>query len=147
MSAYETFLEGLWNQIHSGKMQNFPNPIALNINLAYTVRLPDRKTHLVWLPYEYTGICYKDHDRYVNVYPYYKGIVFDRIELSHGTDLYKPKTERDFVKKLYNSSWELEQEIEQYREGSFEHMSAADYLIKMVGFVDWLRYYNSAARV
>lgn len=147
MANYETFLENLWSQIHSGQIQNFPHPVALNVNLAYTVQLEDRKTHLVWLPYEYTGICYKDHGHYVNVHPYYKGIIYEQIELSHGTDLYKPKTEREFLKKLYTLSWDLELEISKYREHMTEPVSAADYLCKMLGFIDWLRYFNSTVRL
>lgn len=141
------FLEVLWEHIRNGRIQNFPQPVALNVNLAYTVMLPDRETHLFWLPFEYTGLCYKDHGAYVNIFPYYKGVVLEDVEISHGTDLYKPKSEKDLIRKLYHVSWDLEQSIEGRVDQFPEPGCAADYIMKMYHFAEWLRYYNSAATV
>lgn len=142
-----SFLEQVWDHIRSGKIQNHPFPVTLNVNLVYTVMLPDKETHLFWLPYEYTGLCYKDRGAYVNIYPYYKGIILEDIELSHGTDLYKPRTEEDFRKKLYLLSWDIEKSIERRLDQFFEPVCAADYIIRMYPFIDWLRYYNSVVSV
>lgn len=142
-----SFLEQVWEHIKSGRIQNHPYPVALNINLAYTVMLPDKVTHLIWLPFEFTGLCYKDQGAFVNIFPYYKGLVLEDVELSHGTDLYKPKTEQDFLKRLYQSSWDIEQSIVRQAELLPEPGYAADYILKMYSFADWLRYYNSAAPV
>lgn len=142
-----SFLEQVWDQIRSGAIQNYPYPAVLNVNLAYTVMLPDKQTHLFWLPFEYTGLCYKDRGTYVNVYPFYRGIILEDAEISHGTDLYKPRTEEEFMKKLYRVSWEIEESIgvntDQFPEGS----CAADYILKMYHYVNWLRYYNSSINV
>ncbi|MCD1258681.1 hypothetical protein B5M42_007520 [Paenibacillus athensensis] len=137
------FLEHVYDHVRSGKINNYPQPVALNLGLAYTMQLPDRKTSLFWLPYEFTGLAYIDLGHQVNIYPYYRGAVIEEVELSRGTDLHKPQTEEAFMKQLYVSGWELHkalaEEKYQYLQGS-----AADYIAKMYGFVDWLRYYNSA---
>lgn len=142
-----SFLEQVWEHIRNGRIQNFPHPVALNVNLAYTVMLPDRETHLFWLPYEYTGLCYKDRGSFVNVFPFYKGIILDDVEISHGTDLYKPKTDHDFMKKIYQLSWDMECSINSRQDQFYEPANAADYILKMYHFTDWLRYYNSTALV
>lgn len=140
-----SFLEQVWEHIRDGRVQNHPYPVALNVNMAYTVMLPDRETHLIWLPWEYTGLCYKDQRAFVNIHPYYHGVILEDVELSHGTDLYKPKTDQEFMKKLYNLSWEIECSIRQRPDPVLESASAADYILKMYHFAEWLRYYNSAA--
>jgi hypothetical protein len=142
-----SFLEQIWDHIRTGKIQNHPYPVALNINLAYTVMLPDKVTHLFWLPFEYTGLCYRDQGTYVNIHPYYKGMILEDVELSHGTDLYKPKSEKDFMKKLYQLSWDIEQSILHQADQLPEPGCAADYILKMYHFAEWLRYYNSAAQL
>jgi hypothetical protein len=142
-----SFLEHIWEHIRTGNIQNFPNPVALNVNLAYTVMLPDKGTHLFWLPYEYTGLCYKNQGTYVNIHPFYKGIILEDVEISHGTDLYKPRTEEEFMKKLYRASWELEQSIILNVLPFQDQGCAADYILKMYHFANWLRYYNSASPV
>lgn len=142
-----SFLEQVWEHIRAGRIQNFPYPAALNVNLAYTVMLPDKETHLIWLPFEYTGLCYKDQGTYVNIHPYYKGIILEDVEISRGTDLYKPRTDEEFMKKLYNISWEIEQSILD-RDSQFNGQgNAADYILKMYHFSNWLRYYNSSAPI
>lgn len=139
-----SFLENIWEHIRRGSIQNAPYPVALNVNLAYTVMLPDKENHLFWLPYEYTGLCYRDHGTYVNILPYYKGFILENVELSHGTDLYKPRTEEEFLKQLYRLSWDLERSIDEVVRPYDFSACAADYILKMYHFIDWLRYYNSA---
>ncbi|WP_438448369.1 hypothetical protein [Gorillibacterium sp. sgz5001074] len=139
-----SFLEQVWEHIRSGRIQNHPYPVALNVNLAYTVMLPDRETHLFWLPFEYTGLCYKDRGAFVNIHPYYKGVILDEAEISHGTDLYKPKTDEEFMKKLYQLAWDMECSIQARADQFYEPVCAADYILKMYHFAEWLRYYNSA---
>ncbi|MDF2926965.1 MAG: hypothetical protein K0R57_5879 [Paenibacillaceae bacterium] len=138
-----SFLEHVWDYIRSGKIQNYPYPVALNVNLAYTVMLPDKQTHLFWLPYEYTGLCYKDQGTYSNIFPLYKGVILEEAEISHGTDLYKPRTEEEFMKRLYRLSWDLEESIRANKEQFPGGGCAADYILKMYHFADWLRYFNS----
>lgn len=139
-----SFLEHIWEHIHNGYIQNAPYPVALNVNLAFTVMLPDRENHLFWLPYEFTGLCYRDMGTYVNILPYYKGTILEDVELSHGTDLYKPRTEAEFLKRLYRLSWSLEESVASNVRYYDPLASAADYILKMYHFIDWLRYYNSA---
>lgn len=138
-----SFLEHIWNHVRIGRLHHYPYPAALNVNLAYAVMLPDHETHLFWLPYEYTGLCYKDQGTYVNIHPFYKGVILDDMEISHGTDLYKPRTEEEFIRKLYRMSWDLEQSILNRPHEFHGQGCAADYILKMYGFADWLRYYNS----
>ncbi|UJF32905.1 hypothetical protein [Paenibacillus hexagrammi] len=78
------FVEHIWEHIRSGKINNYPQPVALNMGLAYTVKLPDMKTSLIWLPYEYTGLAYIDLGHQVNVHPYYLGAVIEEVEISGG---------------------------------------------------------------
>lgn len=142
-----SFLENVWEHIRKGRIQNYPYPAALNVNLAYTVMLPDKQTHLFWLPFEYTGLCYKDQGPYINIHPFYKGVILDDVEISHGTDLYKPKTEEDVIRKLYQLAWDMEKSIQAHSEQFMEKGCAADYILKMYHFIDWLHYYNSATLV
>jgi hypothetical protein len=142
-----SFLENIWDHIRTGRIQNYPYPAVLNVNLAYTVMLPDKETHLFWLPFEYTGLCYKDQGTYANVHPFYKGIIIEDVEISHGTDLYKPRTDEEFLKSLYEVSWETEQYITGNPHLFPDGGSAADYILKMYYYADWLRYYNSSAMV
>lgn len=141
------FVEHVWEHIRSGQINNFPQPVALNMGLAYTVKLSDMKTSLVWLPYEYTGLAYVDLGHQVNVYPYYMGAIIEEVEISRGTDLYKPQTEEAFVKALYMNGWELHQTLKLEKYGYLYGASAPDYLYKMQHFTEWLRYYNSAVLI
>ncbi|WP_239696749.1 hypothetical protein [Paenibacillus oryzisoli] len=140
------FVEHIADHLRSGQISNYPQPIALNLGLVYTVKLEDKKTNLIWLPYEYTGLAYIDMGLQVNVYPYYRGTIIEEIELSRGTDLYKPQTEEAFTKTLYTKAYELHQLLQ---DESYSHLqgSAPDYLAKMMYIVDWMRYYNSAKAV
>jgi hypothetical protein len=140
------FVEHVADHLRSGQISNYPQPIALNLGLVYTVKLEDKKTNLIWLPFEYTGLAYIDMGQQVNVYPYYRGTIIMEIELSRGTDLYKPQTEEAFTKTLYAKGWELHQLLQQERY-SYLQGSAPDYLAKMMYIVDWLRYYNSSKMV
>ncbi|NOV01777.1 hypothetical protein GC097_17315 [Paenibacillus sp. LMG 31457] len=132
--------------MRSGAINNYPQPVALNMGLAYTVKLEDKKTNLIWLPFEYTGLAYVDMGRQVNVYPYYRGVIFEEVELSRGTDLHKPQTEEAFVKALFLKSWEMH-ELLQQEKYAYLQGSAPDFLAKMLYITDWLRYYNSMQTV
>ncbi|MBP1964722.1 hypothetical protein [Paenibacillus aceris] len=140
------FVEYIMDHLRSGVINNYPQPVALNMGLAYTVKLEDRKTNLIWLPFEYTGLAYVDMGRQVNVYPYYRGVIFEEIELSRGTDLHKPQTEEAFVKTLFLKSWEMHQLLQEEKY-SYLQGSAPDFLMKMLYITDWLRYYNSTKTV
>ncbi|MBD0382448.1 hypothetical protein ICC18_20225 [Paenibacillus sp. WST5] len=128
--------------MRSGRINNYPQPVALNMGLAYTVKLNDKKTNLIWLPFEFTGLAYIDMGQLVNVHPYYRGAVIEEIELSRGTDLHKPQTEEAFIRTIYMKSWEMHQLLQQEK---YEYLkgSVPDYLTKMLHITDWLRYYNS----
>lgn len=140
------FVEHIMDHLRSGAIHNYPQPIALNMGLAYTVKLEDRKTNLIWLPFEYTGLAYMDMGQQVNVYPYYRGVIFEEVELSRGTDLHKPQTEEAFIKTLFVKSWEMHGLLQ---EEKYAHLqgSAPDFLTKMLYIADWLRYYNSTKTV
>ncbi|SDO69249.1 hypothetical protein SAMN04487897_11999 [Paenibacillus sp. yr247] len=140
------FVENVADHLRSGLINNYPQPIALNLGLAYTVKLEDKKTNLIWLPFEYTGLAYIDLGQQVNVHPYYRGVIIEEIELSRGTDLYKPQTEEAFIKAIFLKSWEMHQLLQQEKYASL-HGNAPDFLIKMLYITDWLRYYNSAVTV
>ncbi|MFC0215103.1 hypothetical protein ACFFK0_22155 [Paenibacillus chartarius] len=144
------FLESIWHHIQSKSIINYPNPIALNMGMAYTVKLPDGVTNLFWLPYEYTGLAYRDFagGQCVDVMPFYRGVIIEEVVLSRGTDLHKPKTEQAFLQSLYEHSWEIQKVVssEKFQAAGGWGM-AADYLYKMHFFCDWLRYYNSAVTI
>ncbi|WP_246294313.1 hypothetical protein [Paenibacillus planticolens] len=140
------FVEHIMDHLRSGAINNYPQPVALNMGLAYTVKLEDKKTNLIWLPFEYTGLAYVDMGRQVNVYPYYRGVIFEEVELSRGTDLHKPQTEEAFVKALFLKSWEMH-ELLQQEKYAYLQGSAPDFLAKMLYITDWLRYYNSMQTV
>ncbi|MDD9271033.1 hypothetical protein ACFPES_28700 [Paenibacillus sp. GCM10023248] len=140
------FVEHIMDHLRSGAINNYPQPVSLNMGLAYTVKLEDRKTNLIWLPFEYTGLAYVDMGQQVNVYPYYRGVIFEEVELSRGTDLHKPQTEEAFVKTLFHKSWEMHQLLQQEKYAYLQG-SAPDFLTKMLYIADWLRYYNSAVTV
>jgi hypothetical protein len=137
---HNNFFEHFWEKIKSNQIKNYPNPISLHIGLAYTVQLEDRLTNLLWLPYENTGIAYMDRVGTVNIHPFYKGIIVEEFEISHGTDLYKPKSEEAAVKHLYNKSSELDQilSMDKYYNGT-----ADDYLNKFHHICRFLHYFNS----
>ncbi|MFC5450784.1 hypothetical protein [Paenibacillus aestuarii] len=136
------FVEHVWDHIRSGQINNYPQPVALNMGLAYTVKLSDKKTNLFWLPFEYSGLVYRDTGYQVNVHPYYRGAIIEEIELSRGTDLHKPQTEEAFIKAIYMKSWEMHQLLQQDKYAYLQG-SVPDYLTKMMYITDWLRYYNS----
>ena len=136
------FVEHIWDHIRSGHINNYPQPVALNMGLAYTVKLSDKKTNLIWLPFEFTGLAYIDMGQQVNVHPYYRGAVIEEIELSRGTDLHKPQTEEAFIRAIYMKSWEMHQLLQQEKYNSLQG-NVPDYLMKMLYVADWLRYYNS----
>lgn len=137
------FVEHIADHLRSGQISNYPQPIALNLGLVYTVKLVDKKTNLIWLPFEYTGLAYVDKGLQVDVFPYYRGTIIEEIELSRGTDLHKPQTEEAFTKALYVKAYELHQLLQ---EEKYSHLqgSAPDFLAKMMYIVDWMRYYNSS---
>jgi hypothetical protein len=139
------FLEHLYDKIKSKEIQqNHPMPIALHQGLAYTVSLDDRTTHLLYLPYENTGIAYVERiSGSIDIVPLYKGYIIEEFEISHGMDLHKPKTEEATLKLLYNKSWELHQALSQSKyEGS-----AADYLYKFHHLCLFLNYFNSSISI
>jgi hypothetical protein len=103
------FVEHIVDHLRAGQIKNYPQPIALNLGLVYTVKLEDRKTNLIWLPFEFTGLAYIDMGQLVNVHPYYRGVIIEEIELSRGTDLHKPQTEEAFIKAIFQKSWEMHQ--------------------------------------
>ena len=145
-----SFLERVWQHIRSGTIKNFPNPVMLNVNMVYTVQLEDRTTNLIWLPYEFTGLCYRDiaGGGAVNIFPYYQGTVIESFEILRGTDLHKPKTEKEFFKVLYGRAYELQEAIrDSFQEHEHDVRNAADYILKMHAFAQWLRYYNSVKNV
>ncbi|MBA2942765.1 hypothetical protein HZF08_31325 [Paenibacillus sp. CGMCC 1.16610] len=132
--------------MRSGVINNYPQPVALNMGLVYTVKLEDKKTNLIWLPFEYTGLAYVDMGRQINVHPYYRGVIFEEVELSRGTDLHKPQTEEAFVKAVFQKSFEMHQLLQQEKYAYLQG-SAPDFLTKMLYITDWLRYYNSMKTV
>jgi hypothetical protein len=140
------FVEHIVGHLRSGVVNNYPQPIALNLGLAYTVKLEDRKTNLIWLPFEYSGLAYIDMGQQVNVHPYYRGVIIEEVELSRGTDLHKPQTEEAFIKAIFLKSWEMHQLLQQEKYADLQG-SAPDFLTKMLYITDWLRYYNSAVTV
>lgn len=140
------FVEHVMDHLRSGVINNYPQPVALNMGLVYTVKLEDKKTNLIWLPFEYTGLAYVDMGRQVNVHPYYRGVIFEEIELSRGTDLHKPQTEEAFVKAVFLKSFEMHQLLQQEKYAYLQG-SAPDFLTKMLYITDWLRYYNSMKTV
>ncbi|AEI45927.1 hypothetical protein [Paenibacillus mucilaginosus] len=139
------FLESFFQRMKRGEFNNYPNLIPLHQGLAYTVKLPDMVTNLLIVPYEYTGLAYIEPSpnpgNTINIFPYYLGQVIEEFELSHGTDLHKPSTEEAVLEKLYKHAWELEKAMAA-RGGSFE-----DYMMKMKGLIDFLRYFNSAVKI
>lgn len=148
MSSVLNFLEHFWERVKRGEIQNYPQPVALNQGLAYTVQLDDRVTTLLWLPYEATGLAYVERiPGAVDIHPYYRGVIYYDFEISHATDLYKPKTEEALYKKLYEHSWELQRQIQETTVGEPYPGHAADYISKLHHLADWLRYYNSARAV
>lgn len=140
------FVEHVMDHLRSGVINNYPQPVALNLGLVYTVKLEDKKTNLIWLPFEYTGLAYVDMGRQVNVHPYYRGVIFEEIELSRGTDLHKPQTEEAFVKAIFMKSFEMHQLLQQEKYAYLQG-NAPDFLTKMLYITDWLRYYNSMKTV
>lgn len=140
------FVEHVMDHLRSGVINNYPQPVALNMGLVYTVKLEDKKTNLIWLPFEYTGLAYVDMGRQVNVHPYYRGVIFEEIELSRGTDLHKPQTEEAFVKAVFLKSFEMHQLLQQEKYAYLQG-NAPDFLTKMLYITDWLRYYNSMKTV
>jgi hypothetical protein len=134
------FLEHFWDKIKSNQINNYPYPISLHIGLAYTVQLEDRKTNLLWLPYENTGIAYVEGVGTVNIHPYYRGKIVKEFDISHGTDLYKPKTEEAALKYVRTHSEELHQII---ATDTYYNGSAADYLHKFQHICSFLHYFNS----
>lgn len=140
------FVEHIAGHLRSGQISNYPQPIALNLGLVYTVKLDDRMTNLIWLPFEYTGLAYIDMGQQVNVHPYYRGVIIEEIEISRGTDLHKPQTEEAFIKKIFSKSWEMHQLLQQEKYASLQG-NVPDFLTKMLYITDWLRYYNSAKPV
>ncbi|WP_281888443.1 hypothetical protein [Paenibacillus sp. YYML68] len=138
------FLELFWDKVKSNHIQNYPMPVSLHHGLAHTVQLEDRKTNLLWLPYEYTGLAYVERiPGSVDIFPYYRGMIVEAFELSHGMDLHKPKREEAVLKQLYSRSWELHQVIS--AEPFFG--TAADYLYKFHHLVEFLKYFNSAKKI
>ncbi|NEW08005.1 hypothetical protein GK047_18560 [Paenibacillus sp. SYP-B3998] len=140
------FVEHVWDHLRTGQINNYPQPIALNLGLAYTVKLNDKKTNLFWLPFEYTGLAYIDLGQQVNVHPYYRGRIIEEIELSRGTDLHKPQTEDALIKAICMKSWEIHQLLQQEKYADLQG-NVSDFLMKMLYVVDWLRYYNSVKMV
>ncbi|MEC0225961.1 hypothetical protein [Paenibacillus alba] len=140
------FVEHIMDHLRSGHVNNYPQPIALNLGLAYTVKLEDRKTNLIWLPFEYTGLAYIDMGQLVNVHPYYRGVIIEEIELSRGSDLHKPQTEEAFIKAIFLKSLEFHQLLQNGKYAELQG-SSPDFLAKMLYIADWLRYYNSAITV
>ncbi|MEW9701041.1 hypothetical protein [Paenibacillus sp. SI8] len=140
------FVEHVWEHLRSRHINNYPQPIALNLGLVYTVKLADMKTNLFWLPFEYTGLAYIDLGQQVNIHPYYRGAIIEEIELSRGTDLHKPQTEEALIKAIYMKSWEMHQLLGQEKYEMLQG-TVPDYLMKMMYMVDWLRYYNSVKLV
>lgn len=138
------FLENVWEKIRAGKIQNAPIPYALNFGLAYTYKLPDSDTNLLWLPYEYTGLAYIERIKgSVDVVPYYRGHIVEEFEISHGMDLHKPKTEEAVLKHVYKNSWELHNVLIQEKYNG----TAIDYLYKLHQICDVLSYFNSAVPI
>ncbi|TXK74817.1 hypothetical protein [Paenibacillus sp. N3.4] len=140
------FVEHVGDHFRSGQINNYPQPVALNLGLVYTVKLNDKKTNLIWLPFEYTGLVYKDMGLQTNVYPYYRGAILEEVELSRGTDLHKPQTEEAFIKTLYMKSWEIHQLLQLEKYAALQG-NVPDFLTKMLYITDWLRYYNSVKAV
>ncbi|MDQ1911005.1 hypothetical protein RAC89_11135 [Paenibacillus sp. GD4] len=148
MSTTINFLEHFWDQVKRGEIQNYPLPVMLNQGLAYTVQLEDRQTTLLWIPQEATGLAYVERiPGAVDIHPYYRGMIVYDFEVSHGTDLYKPKTEEELFQKVYQRAWELQQAIQNLMQGEPYPGNAADYITKLHQLADWLRYYLSAKAV
>jgi hypothetical protein len=138
------FLEHLWGKIKSKEIQNYPRPISLHDGLAYTVQMDDQITNLLYLPYEYTGIAYSERNAgSIDIFPFYKGYIIGEFEISHGMDLYKPKTEEAVLKHMYDKSWDLHQILSQDNYSG----TAADYLYKFHHICSFLKYYNSVKTI
>ncbi|MBB3113571.1 hypothetical protein FHS18_005683 [Paenibacillus phyllosphaerae] len=139
------YLEFFFERLKKGEFINHPNVCALHQGLAYTWKDQERGAHLLFLPFEYTGLAYIEPNpnpgNIVNIAPYYMGEIMSDIFILRGTDLHKPKTEEDTLAVMYKNAYEINQKAEELG-GSFE-----DYIWKFKQLCAFFRYYNSVVSV
>jgi hypothetical protein len=146
MSA--TFAENVLVYMRKYNINNYPNPVRLNINGLITVYVKEDQTHLFYLAEDVTGLAYHEFTPgMVDIHPLYFGQVLKGVDISRATDLHKPRTEADFMKSIYNKAWAINEEASkiaayEYFQGSFE-----DYMHRLKYVIAWLSYVNNAYTV
>lgn len=142
------YIEAVFTRIKEEGIRNHPNPHVFNINGVITWYHPQTKTHLFWLGGDLTGLAYHEFtEGMANIYPYYFGIVFKEVQLYRWTDLYKPKTEKEFLDSLYKMAYNLNTEFENVSRGTTVDLSFEDYMFRLRRVLYWMSYLNSTKSV
>ncbi|MFB9328510.1 hypothetical protein ACFFSY_21465 [Paenibacillus aurantiacus] len=137
----KSYLEYFFERLKKGEFINYPNVYPLHQGMAFTWKDEQRGAHLLFLPFEQTGLAYCEPNpnpgNIVNISPLYMGHILGETSILRGTDLHKPKTEADALAAVYKNAYEINKQAEELG-GSFE-----DYMWKFKQLCGFLTYFNS----